>query len=236
MKSYNWKKGIWIIVISGFIGAVVGLLMSMIEESNYLDTVVSVATSIAPSFYVIGFISGMIGLGGYFYFNGKLKKEHYCDEEGSFYDTHEKAMSIVMMCSTLCAVINFTALGINIFNSTPFAILFFVNVILAFWGEVAHVALVKKVRPELDADPLEINFNRDYFDKLDEFEKDKLGKACFKTISVMTPIYVFLFLLCYGISLIFNVSAVICLPIGIIWAVQTILMTYYNNKDYSKTK
>ena len=236
MKSYNWKKGIWIIIISGFVGGVIGFFMNMIEGSGYLQTIVSVANRLSPSLYVIGLILGIIGLGGYFYFNGKLKKEKYCDEEGSFYDTHENAMSIGMMCSTLCAVINFTALGINIFNDTPFAILFFVNVILAFWGEVAYVALVKKVRPELDADPLETHFNRDHFDKLDEFEKDKIGKASFKTITAMTPIYILLFLGCYGISLIFNVSAIICLPVGIIWATQTILMTYYSNKDYSKAK
>ncbi|MEG0153189.1 MAG: DUF3169 family protein [Cellulosilyticaceae bacterium] len=234
MKSYNWKKGIVFFAGCGLIGAVLGGVLKSLEGSGAIHVFAQQVQSMAPSMFVIAFIVGLIGLGGYFYFNAQLKKEQYSDEEGSFYEKHEKAMSIVMMCSTLCAIFNFTALGVNIFNTTALANLFFplvfANVVVAFFGEVAHISLVKKVRPELDADPLKTSFTRDYFDQLDEYEKNKTGKACFKTLTAMVPLYVSLFLACYVLSIFFNVSAVICLPIGIMWGAQTILMTYYGNK------
>lgn len=135
------------------------------------------------------------------------------------------------MCATLAAVMNFTAFGINLLNNHVLDILFIVNVIVAFWAEVGHIRLIKKVRPDLNADPMSANFSREYFDKLDEYEKNKVGKASMKTITAMTPVYVGLFLVCYMVTVMLKISPVICLPIGIIWAVQTILYTFYSVKE-----
>ncbi|MBU3812263.1 MAG: DUF3169 family protein [Candidatus Niameybacter stercoravium] len=230
MKSYNWKKGILYFIICGFIGAVAGALLSRVVSDNNLPNIVNVLETLAPSLFIIALIIGLIGIGGYFYFSIQLKKDGYCNEEGSFYEKHEMAMSIAMMCSTLCAVINFTALGVNFFKPTLATVIFMLNVCIAFLGEVGHISLVKKVRPELNADPLNPKFHKHYFDQLDECERNQTGKASFDTLSAMTPLYVFLFITCYLLSVAFNISPVICLPIGIIWGVQTILMTYHANK------
>ena len=140
-------------------------------------------------------------------------------------------MGITLMCCTLCAVINFTALGVNLFElTTPVSMLFMLNVCIAFLGEVGHISLVKKVRPELNADPLDPKFHEHYFDRLDECEKYKTGKASFNTLSAMIPLYGFLFIACYLLSTVFEISPAIYFPIGIIWGAQTILMTYYANK------
>lgn len=233
MKGYNWKKSILFLIFWGFIGAVAGFLMNLVERTGSLHNIASMLKTLAPSLFILALIVGIIGIGGYICFSIQLKKDGYRDEEDSFYEKHEKAMSIALMCSTLCAVINFTALGVNLFQITTFmGITFFINVGIAFLGEIGHISLIKKVRPELNADPLSRKFNKNYFDQLDEYEKNKTGKACFDTISAMTPLYVCLFLFCYALSQIFNISPVICLPIGIIWGGQTILMTYHSNKNH----
>lgn len=231
MKSYNWKKGISIFIICGFIGAIVGSLISRMESADNLHNIVNVLEALAPSLFIVALITGIAGIGGYFYFSMQLKKDGYCEEEGSFYEKYEKVMGITLMCCTLCAVINFTALGVNLFELTiPASMLFMLNVCIAFLGEVGHISLVKKVRPELNSDPLDPKFHEHYFDRLDECEKYKTGKASFNTLSAMIPLYVFLFIACYLLSRVFEISPAIYLPIGIIWGAQTILMTYHANK------
>ena len=73
-------------------------------------------------------------------------------------------------------------------------------------------------------------FKQDFFDKLDEYEKIKTGKVCFKTTSAMVVAYVITFIVCWGIIGIFEVSPLICLPIGVLWFVQTMLQLYYGCK------
>lgn len=234
MKGYNWKKLIVIMLISALIGALIGAtgaigLRAMLENGE-MTVWVEKLNMMAPGLYVVALIFGIIGLVGYFYLNGQLKKEGYSIEEDSFYEKHEKMMSIIAMCSTICVIINFTAIGVNLYNETTIGVLIAVNVIVAFVGEVLHIALIKKVRPELDADPLDTKFKDNYYDKLDEYEKNKIGKACYQTVATMTMVYVGAFIACYIITLVFEVSPVICLPVGIIWLIQTILMVCYGNK------
>lgn len=231
MKKYNWKKGSIFISAWTVIGFIVGFGLNKMEGNIPVHSIISNVKAVMPYLYIVALISGVIGLGGYFYFSVKLKQENYSNEEGSFYEKNEKLMSMLMMCATLGAVINFTAFGMNLVSSHAFDILFMINVVIVFMGEVGYISLTKKVRPELDADPMSTNFNREYFDKLDEYEKNKAGKASMKTITAMVPIYVGLFLGCYILTLVMGVSPVICLPIGIIWGAQTILYTCYSIKN-----
>lgn len=231
MKGYNWKKFIVFMVICGLVGAIGGGTLQYLISVSDPQSWIRGLEQMAPSLYIVAFIVGVIGLIGYIFFNTKLKKENYSDEEDSFYERYEKIIDVTMMCSTLCAIINFMAIGLNLLETTPFDILFIINVVLAFVGEVLYISLVKKIRPELDADPLQANFKNHYFDKLDEYEKNKTGKACFQTISVMTVVYVVLFVACYILTLLFDISPIICLPVGIIWLTQTVLMTYYSSKE-----
>ncbi len=233
MKNYNWKKGILIILVCGLLGAIVGGALKRFMVKGNLQEIVGICKAISPGLFILAFVLTSIGLGGYFYFNAKLKKDHYCDEEGAFYERNEKSMSIIQICSTLGAIVNFTAFGVNLYQSTALASLFIINAVFAFLGEVCYVSLYKKVRPDLNADPLETGFKKNYYDQLDEYEKDKIGKSSFQTVSAMIPLYVFLFVGCYIVSMLFEISPVIYLPIGIMWTAQTVLLTYYGNK---KTK
>ncbi len=98
-------------------------------------------------------------------------------------------------------------------------------------GEVGSISLLKKVRPELDADPTELGFKKEYFDRLDEFEKEKVGRTSYKTISAMTISYIIVFMICWGLIIIFEVSPIICLPVGILWFIQTVMYTCYASKE-----
>lgn len=152
MKSYNWKKGILVILVCGIIGAIGGGMLSYIIKNVNMDEVSQILIKGGPSLYIVSFGMGIIGLGGYFYCNTKLRRENYCDEENSFYE------------------------------------------------------------------------------KLDECEKHKVGKASYQTITVMISVYVCLFVICYTGIMMFDISPIICLPIGILWIAQTLLMLYYGNK------
>lgn len=236
MRKYNWKYFIITVIICGFIGALVGGGIRILLNTSIASSFVLNVKNFMPFLYVISTISGIISLISFCYFNYKLKAENYCDDENSYYDKFETSINIAINFATICGIINFTAFGVNIFEQTKLSVLFLINAALCFIGEVLFISLVKKIRPELNADPLEKNFKKNYFDKLDEFEKYKIGKASYNTMTFMTPVYVILFCISYAASLVFNISSVICIPIGVIWFIQTIMFTYFSIKKTKNKK
>lgn len=230
MKDYKWKKFAIMMVIAIAIGAISGRLIRFTLANGSLGEVAQQLVNMAPLMYVLAVGLGIVSILGYFYFNAAFKRENYTDEEGSFYERHEKAWSVFMICGTLCIITNFTAIGVNLNTETSMHMLIFVNVVLGFISEVAHVSLIKKVRPELNADPTDTKFHKNYFDQLDEYEKQKIGKACYQTTTAMNMVYVGMFLACYIITILLEVSPIVCLPVGIIWFIQAILHTYHGNK------
>ena len=139
-------------------------------------------------------------------------------------------MAIGAIFSTACAIINFMALGMNgpEVIGRQYVILLLLNVVVAFVGEVANISLIKKVRPELYADPTGFGFKKEYFEQMDEWEKIKVGRASVKTMNSMGMVYVIGFLIALVCTALFGVSPMICLPIGILWLVQTILLVYHS--------
>ena len=103
-----------------------------------------------------------------------------------------------------------------------------VNMVIAFMGEVAYISLIKKVRPELNADPLVRGFKRDIYDKLDENEKIRAGKAGAKTISVMGGIYAIVFVVCFLLVIFLVVCPIIYLPLVVLLLVHTVVYAYYS--------
>ncbi|MBU3804975.1 MAG: DUF3169 family protein, partial [Candidatus Cellulosilyticum pullistercoris] len=79
--------------------------------------------------------------------------------------------------------------------------------------------------------PVGLKFKKDYFDKLDEFEKIKTGKASVKTISAMVGVYAVVFVICWILIMSLEVSPIICLPVGVLWLIQTLMMTYHSCKQ-----
>lgn len=233
MREYKWGKGLAFFALCGLLGAVIGGSINFVMDTLEPTAIKMAFTQFAPNLILLALACGIIGIIGYFYYNTQLKKEGYSNEEGSFFDRHENKISIVMTFSTLCAILNFTALGLNLRSVLPsiYFACFILNVILAFMGEVANISLVKKVRPELNADPVSPGFRKEYFDQLDEFEKIQIGKASFKTISTMVGVYVSVFVICFLLIATLEVSLIICLPVGILWFMQTILMVYYSCKQ-----
>lgn len=233
MKDYKWGKGLGIIVLCGIGGAVLGKGLRMLESIVEPTAIQAAFNQFAPNLFFIAFACGGIGILGYIYFNQLLKKDGYSNEEGSLFDKNENKMSIVMVFATMCAIINFTAFGLNLLSDlTPIYMgVFIINVFIAFMGEVSNISLIKKVRPELNADPVNPGFNKHYFDKLDECEKIKTGKASYKTVTAMTIVYMMVFVVCWLLIMMLEVSPIICLPVGILWFMQTVIMLYHSCKQ-----
>ncbi|MGL4344926.1 MAG: DUF3169 family protein [Cellulosilyticaceae bacterium] len=232
MKDYKWGKFSVMLVVWGFIGACAGYAMNWLGSNSSPESIAAVCNQLAPNLFWVAFACGIIGLLGYVYFNHLFKKDGYSNEEGSLYDRYENRFGIVMTFATVGAIVNFTAFGVNLLNdiSPIYFGMFIINVIIAFMGEVSNISIVKKVRPELNADPVDSGFKQDYFDKLDEFEKIKMGKVCFKTVSAMVPVYVGVFVVCWFLIMALEVSPIICVPVGIIWFFQTVITVYHSCK------
>lgn len=233
MKDYKWGKALVIFLVCGLVGAVLGGGLQILGNVVETTALTEALNQFAPNLFLVALACGIIGIVGYFYFNYLLKKDGYSNEEGSLFERNENKMSVVMTFATVCAIINFTAFGINLSNelASGYFVVFMVNVVLSFMGEVANISLVKKVRPELNADPVDFKFKKDYFDSLDECEKIKTGKVSYKTISAMVVVYVSVFVICWLLIMSFEISPIICLPVGILWLMQTVISTYHSCKQ-----
>lgn len=233
MKDYKWGKGLTVIALCSLGGMVVGSGLRTLMNITEPTAIKAAFNQFAPNLFWIALVCGIIGLIGYFYFNNLFKKDGYSNDEGSLFDRYENQMSIGMTFSTVCVILNFTAFGVNLQSdlTSIYFILFMVNAALSFMGEVANISLIKKVRPELDADPVNTGFRKDYFDKLDECEKIKVGKASFKTMSAMVGVYVIVFVICWLLIMALEISPIICLPIGVLWFMQTVMLIYYSCKQ-----
>lgn len=232
MKDYKWGKGLALMAVCALGGLVLGGSINFLVSAIEPNEIKSILIAFAPNLFVLATISGIIGLSGYLFFNKRLKKDGYSNEEGSLYEHYENKMSVILFFSTACAILNFTAFGVNLTSiiGAGYFVLFMLNVVLAFVGEVANISLVKKVRPELSADPVNPRFVKNYFDQLDECEKIEVGRSSFKTMSTMTIVYVTTFVICWLLIMALEISPIICLPIGVIWFIQTVLMVYHSIK------
>ena len=229
MTDYKWGKGLLSILFWALIGGVGGITLMAVMRYIEPEAVKGAIVQGAPYLFWAATACGVIGLVGYVCFYHLLKKDHFSNEEQSFFERNENKISIVGIFSTLSVILNFTAFGVNLGQEIGmnFFGLFILNVVLSFVGEVANISLVKKVRPELNADPMDNSFKQDYYDRLDEYEKIQMGKVCFKSITGMTVAYVITFVVCWLLIMFLEINPIICLPIGVLWFVQTMLQLWY---------
>ena len=233
MKDYKWGKGLGNIALCGLGGAIVGVGTQLIPRIITPAALKITFYQLTPYLFLLALACGIIGITGYFYFNTRLKKDGYSNDEDSLFEHYENKINLIMVFSTLCVIVNFTAFGLNFsYDIKPmYFLLFLVNGALGFMGEVSNISLIKKVRPELSADPVNSGFHKNYFEQLDECEKIKTGKASFKTITSMLFVYLTVFLICLFLIVTLDVSPIICLPIGLLWLIQTVLGLYYSCKE-----
>ncbi len=235
MKDYKWSRIIKYLLGGFIVGIVVGITKKgILEYIGELD-INSMLQSITPYVFILATILCSIGCGGYLYFNKLLKKDAYSNEEGSLYDKNDKKINVTMSLSTIGIIINFIAFGLSlgeeIVESSIFVlIIFIVNSVIGM-GEISNISLMKKIRPELNADPCDKEFKKEYFNKLDEREQFQVGRSSFKTVSAMVVSYLIVLLLCYVIIILFDITPLICLPVGGLWVLQTIILVHYSNKE-----
>ena len=113
MKDYNWKKLIIVVVSCTILGGIVGMLTNMIISNNPI----AFLEMIEPKFYYLYIAAAIIGtisllFCGYFFTT--IKREGFSEDEGSFYQRNENKITVAMSMSTICGVLNFTALGLTI--------------------------------------------------------------------------------------------------------------------------
>jgi hypothetical protein len=236
MKKYDWEKFI-LITLSALIGA--ALLVALLRMFGFAGAIGSDFFEPTRMLCWIAFICGMVGLLGYFYYRALLKKDGYSNEEGSFYEQKENRIRIVKTFSIVSYIIVFILFGLFLSNDWPdhsnnwiFNGIFFLNLFLGCLGEAANNSLIAKVRPELQEDLTGYGLNKTYFKNLDEREKEKAGSASFKTMNLMGFSYGLVLLICCVAVGAFDVSPMICLPVGALWFLQTVTMLYYSCKEH----
>ncbi len=234
MKTYDWEKLIFISLSALLGAALLGSLLPVFGYTGKAMVILSTLPKLTLLLHWIALICGIVGFLGYLYYNNLLKKDGYSNEEGSFYDQKEKRIQITKAFSSFSIIINFMILGLTQSNELPayYNWVIWVNTMLGFGGAFANNSLIAKVRPDLDENLTGSGFNKMYFEKLDEREKEKAGRASFKTINFMGFAYLSVLFICSVLIRSFNVSPIICLPVGVLWFLQTVTMLYYSCKAH----
>lgn len=234
MKEFDWEKFILIAFCIFLGGALLTSLLPPLGFSDKAMVIFSKLPELGPTLYWIALVCGLVGILGYFYYGALLKKDGYSNEEGSCYDQKDNRIRIVKTFSIFCSIFTLMALGLTMLKDLPdyYDWLFFLTAFLGCLGEIANNSLIKTVRPELEEDLMGLGLNKTYFEKLDEREKEKAGRASFKTMNLMGFAYCLALFICFVLIGRLDVSPIICIPVGVLWFLQTVTMLYYSCKKH----
>ncbi len=164
-------------------------------------------------------------------------------EDDATEDRVNAHISAAMLANLLCQIFCFGALGLALTSRFPtcppfplvVGALLIAVLLLSTWLDVLNVNLTKKLRPNLTADPGDMNFTTQYTDQLDEAEKALAHRCAFHSWVVLKyTIMVLWTLVALGGSL-FKTGILPILLLTIVWAVHSLSYTYYNWKFSRKT-
>jgi len=234
MKEFDWEKFI-LIAFCTFLGG--AFLVNLIPIPEYIDKTIGILPKLPELALMLNWIAlicGLVGLSGYFYYHTLLKKDGYSNEEGSFYDQKHNRIRIVKAFSIFCCIFTLMAFGLTMLNEMPeyYDWVMIVNLLICGLGEAANNSLIATVRPELEESLTGLGLNKTYFKKLDEREKERAGRASFKTMNLMGFAYCLVFLIFIVLIGVYQVSPIICIPVGMLWFLQTLTMLYYSCKEH----
>ncbi|MFI3230266.1 MAG: DUF3169 family protein [bacterium] len=228
MKDKQINNVIKLVIAGMIVGYMSSYMMFEYELSN-----ISVSTN-PILLQVITTIPLLVMLAKYLNIKKAIKLDNFSNEEDSVYEKTSNKRFVITSLATLLIIVNFMMFGINFSNKLFSSIdeniekvvitllIFTVNCIIGSFLEISNINLIKRVEPNKNVDPTELNYNKKALDTLDEYEMQIVGKASARTISYMAFVYLIIFL----IGLLTGQTAIFFICTLGAWAVNHIIYNY----------
>ncbi|MCI5596581.1 MAG: DUF3169 family protein [Lachnospiraceae bacterium] len=242
IKKENKKAFKWfmlIIVISGFVGGLIGGLGYWSGESviGLKEKLALTAANYAPYLMAVtGFLFHLYSWSGYM--SGKKLFQQWtgADEEEDVPKQIELKISYGMTASALNTILNFLlfAFGLNdqVMKSTSSSRilislgLFVINLALIILYQQKAVDLLKEMNPEKQGSIYDVHFQKKWMVTCDEGEKAQIYESAWTAYYVMNNVFVFAWLITFLANNFFQTGLFACIVVTILWAIQSFVYCY----------
>ena len=244
-NTKRWLKMIVILIVSGAIG-----FFSSTGITTLFDTLfgedhgsIGMAQLSGGIFFLI--MAGAVAQVGIFIYcsscRRKVKADGYSNEENSVYEQIENKMGRVQGFGTAIAV-GLMPMLVPIALTTSKDTLTSFCVAFATWGfiifinminEVQSISMIGKIDPEKDVDWTKMKLNENFYEKMDECEKEKIGMIGAKLVTRIHIVFSVAFVISAVLALQMDFSGFEFVIISGLWAYFTLFITMNSTK---KTK
>lgn len=210
-----------IVLISGIIGG----FSSIIAQANIEK--ISNNLNIFSSFMVKNIIFLMLTIfiplllsHGFLIKLGKvIKKDIYLRDD--IFETVDKKLNYISILTTVPIPFLFMCMAIGCSNlkdlNVSIVVLFVVQIIYYMFLISKIVRFEKILCPEKTGNIFDIGFAKQWYANLDEYEKQTICEASYKSFSIMSRAYPIIFVLIIIFSTVYNISPIFSIFIAVLW-------------------
>lgn len=235
-KSENRRalpKFLIIIVISGFVGAVMGFLTSYFGFSGASEMAALAVNGFLreASFYGIPACAViLLGAGWMLYFRAKSRYNAWDGEDETVVEGVEDTLNWSLLWSAVYQVLGFFLFGAGIVyynddRSTRilwivgfFLVAMAVNIVL----QQKIVDLEKRMNPEKRGSVYDTKFQKKWMDSCDEAEQRQIGQACYAAYRVTGNVCIGLWLALTLLAYVYDIGILPMFSVMLIWGVMQV--------------
>lgn len=231
MKDKALWKFILILVICTIGGGIVGGVVAGTENSirdlgqAFNHTLIQLPPVLIP---VIGVLFILLFF-AYYTKASKGFKTLDVDNEDVF-DTIERQLSIAVATTTVGTILLFIMIGIMSANIGAYSTLVFTVMTVLFIFFILFFAFMQRkvinfekvLNPEKKGDVLNLNFQKEWFESCDEYEKMAAYKACYKSYKALQMGFMIVFVSVTILGSVFKIGILTHLTVGVLWMLHSL--------------
>lgn len=225
----------WIIIIvSALIGGFTGFIGTRIEASmiDFLQMCRLLLLQTAP---LVMICSAIIFICGSLWYEKQARKlfSAWDQENEAVYDLAEHKLSMAMAATNVGTIIHMVWFGFLILARNAsflsaqslliYILIFMVLTFVYVFLQRRFVEFTKEMYPGKKGDALDMDFQKQWINSMDEFEQQVIYKAAYKAYSAGQVLYLSILLVLFLGALFFDISVLPFLVVGVIWLIQSII-------------
>ncbi|MFI3227563.1 MAG: DUF3169 family protein [Clostridia bacterium] len=158
---------------------------------------------------------------------GKIKADGYNDSEDSVFGKTERLIGLLQsIATTLTAFTIPLLLGFMLYTGIRIWVLavFLAITIINFCNEVTLLNLNGKINPKQNVDWSKFTFNRDIYEKMDEYEKKQMGQIGATLVSNIHIIFAIVMMAVLVLTSVLDFSGYELILVGVLWGMFSLMI------------
>lgn len=238
--KHIYLKFFILIIVCGFLGGLVGFLLNF-PGFDVVDSVQLLQNNILTyGLYISSVGSAVLMLiTALFYLSARNTcRQLESNDSDELYEKADRRCDTGMIFGNITLIFTFAFYGINVSssgirNDSSASFLwalaaFLLPIIFCVILQILFVNLTKKINPEKQGNPLDLNFQKVWMKSSDEAEKFILYKAAYKTFQIMQMAFLIVMMLLMFAALTTPIGAFPFIIIGILWGLQSTLCCIFS--------